>query len=346
MSEQNEKSWVKVAQPYVPTSNPESVVAAAKNDASTPAPKKDRIKGSKKNKPGSASGEGKITFGERTETALKNKVKEHNEKAPKGRKATLAMLKAVFRRGAGAYSTSHRPGKSRDQWAMARVNAYLKLLKSGKPANSAYKQDNDLLPASHPKSSKKSNSTITASALVPEERDFADAILSVVEKHGKFNEDGEGVWAGYTPANENEDADIGVICANCVFYQGGDQCAIISLPVEPNGKCRLAVLPDGVVKPENETDELSLELVSFIAENELKLNDLEENTFSNTENAIIALTELSGLGYSSEYALKASWMRAIKNNENPYKRARELAISTYNSKDADLLPKREESAEL
>jgi hypothetical protein len=346
MSEQQNNTWVKIAQPYVATSDPESVVAAAKNDASTPAPKEDRVKGSKKNKPGSASGEGKITFGERTETAIKNKVKEHNEKAPKGRKVTLSMLKAVYRRGAGAFSTSHRPGMSRDQWAMARVNAYLKLLKSGKPANSAYKQDNDLLPASHPKSSKKSNSTITASALVPEERDFADAILSVVEKHGKFNEDGTGVWAGYTPANENEDADIGVVCSNCVFYQGGDQCAIISLPVEPNGKCRLAVLPDGAVKPENETGEIELELASFLAENELELRDLKENTFSTAEEAVTALTEISGLGYEAEFAIKASWLRALSTGDDPYTRARNLAVMTYDSKDADLLPVREESAEL
>lgn len=345
MSKQQSKNWVKVAQPYLPAEEPASVIAAG-SDASTPAPKKDRVKGSKKNKPGSASGEGKITFGDRTETSLKNKVKEHNEKAPKGRKATLAMLKAVYRRGAGAYSTSHRPGKSRDQWAMARVNAFLKLLKSGKPANSAYKQDNDLLPASHPKSSKKSASTITASALVPEEQDLADAILSVVEKHGKFNEDGTGVWAGYTPANENEDSDIGVVCANCVFYEGGEQCAIISLPVEPNGKCRLAVLPDNAVRPENETDELALELANFVAEDELELDELKQNTFSTVQDAIVALTEMSGLGYDAEFAIKAAWMRALSVGEDPYSRARNLAIMTYNSNDADLLPTREESAEL
>ncbi len=133
--------------------------------ASRRAPKKDRIYGSKRNKPGSAAGGKKIVFSEKTETALKNKVKEHNEKAPAGRKATLAMLKAVYRRGAGAYSSSHRPGKTRDQWAMARVNAYLRLLRSGRPANPNYKQDNDLLPAAHPRSSRgKSGVTASASA--------------------------------------------------------------------------------------------------------------------------------------------------------------------------------------
>jgi len=347
MTTQSSKNWVqvKVVQEYLPSEtlvSPDTIVAAA----SEPAPKEDQIKGSDTNKKDSASGEGKISFGARTETAIKNKVEEHNKKAPKGRKATLSMLKAVYRRGAGAFSTSHRPGMSRDQWAMARVNAYLKLLKSGKPSNSAYTTDNDLLPASHPKSSKKSNSALTASGLVPEERDLADAILSVVEKHGKFNEDATGVWAGYTPADKNTDAGIGVICANCVFYQGGADCAIISLPVEPNGKCRLAILPDGVVTAKKNTQDIELELVSFTAENELALNDLKENTFSTAQGAITYLTELSGLGYEAEYAIKASWMRAVKESQDPYLRARELAITTYNSQDADLLPKKTESAEL
>lgn len=126
------------------------------SDASTPAPKKDRVYGSKTNPKGSAaSGKSKaVKFSDKTEASLKKKVEEHNEKAPKGRKATLGMLKAVYRRGAGAFSTSHRPSKSRDQWAMARVNAFLKLLKSGRPENPKYVSDNDLLPASHPKSSR------------------------------------------------------------------------------------------------------------------------------------------------------------------------------------------------
>jgi starvation-inducible DNA-binding protein len=127
------------------------VVMAA---GSKPAPKKDRIYGSKKNAPGSAEGGKKIVFSDKIESSLRNKVEEHNKNASPGRKATLPMLKAVYRRGSGAFSSSHRPGKTRDQWAMARVNAFLKLLRSGRPSNPNYKQDNDLLPKAHPKSSR------------------------------------------------------------------------------------------------------------------------------------------------------------------------------------------------
>ena len=127
--------------------------------AKTPALPSERIKGSKKNKEGSASkANSKISVGSVLET-LKTKVREHNKKHgdKKGKKVTLGMLKAVYRRGAGAFSSTHRPGMSRSGWGVARVNAFLKLVRSGRPSNPKYTTDNDLLPAGHPrKSSKKS----------------------------------------------------------------------------------------------------------------------------------------------------------------------------------------------
>lgn len=164
------------------------VVAAG----SRPAPKKDRIYGSKKNKPGSATAKGArtIEFSEKTETALRNKMQEHNEKAPAGRKATMRQLKAVYRRGAGAYSSSHRPGKTRDQWAMARVNAYLRLLRTGRPENKNYVQDNDLLPSQHPKASLTASADPCADELTIELKSWGeyntseDAILALAEYSG------------------------------------------------------------------------------------------------------------------------------------------------------------------
>jgi len=125
-----------------------------KNDPrKTPAPSKDKKRGSDKNKPGSAKDSGGgIELSKEQEAGLRNKVQEHNSKYDgKGKKVTLGMLKAVWRRGAGAFSTSHRPGQSRSSWAMARVNAFLYLVKNGRPSNPNYVQDNDLLPAGHPK---------------------------------------------------------------------------------------------------------------------------------------------------------------------------------------------------
>lgn len=134
----------------------------AERAESEPAPAKDQIKGSKKNPAGSAgkaAGSGTIELTEAIETGLKNKVTEHNDSLdagdPSWKRATVGMLRAVYRRGSGAYSTSHRPGVSRAAWSMARVNAFLVLLKRGRPANAAYITDNDLLPKGHPRSSRK-----------------------------------------------------------------------------------------------------------------------------------------------------------------------------------------------
>jgi len=203
---------------------------------SRPAPKKDRIHGSKKNKPGSAAGSKKIIFSAKTENSLQKKVEEHNKDAKAGRKATLPMLKAVYRRGSGAFSSSHRPGMTRDGWAMARVNAFLKLLKSGSPANPNYKQDNDLLPKAHPKSSR--------------------AEASIMQH----------------------------------------------------------------------------ELLS------IALKSADE--YGSPEHAIYAMAEYSSLGYEAIPALRGAWLRGVRDGDIPFERAYTLATKLYDSKDADLLPKK------
>ena len=121
-----------------------------RTQAQTPAPKRDQIKGSKKNPSGSASGSrGGIKIGEASVKALENMRDEHNDKyKAKSKKVDLGTLKAVFRRGAGAFSVSHRPGMNRNQWALARVRTFLKLVGTGQRKES-YTTDLDLLPKGH-----------------------------------------------------------------------------------------------------------------------------------------------------------------------------------------------------
>jgi hypothetical protein len=88
---------------------------------------------------------------------------------------------------------------------------------------------------------------LAVGTIIAEEQELADALISITEKYGKFNEDDTGVWAGYTPADKNENADIGVNCANCILYAGGAECKILAMEVEPMGSCRFALIPDGVV---------------------------------------------------------------------------------------------------
>jgi hypothetical protein len=202
---------------------------------SKPAPKKDQVKGSDKNKKGSADTGKGVDFSESIIKSLEKKVAEHNEKAPAGRKVTLAKLKAVYRRGAGAFSTSHRPDQNRNSWAMARVNAFLKLVKSGKPNNPKYTTDNDLLPRMHPRSSEASNFSPLIASLVAAANTEAcppatqDIVLNIENRQNAIDNVGYGPLNPDEPNEEfwQEKADrwkttpveaSKSICGNCVFF--------------------------------------------------------------------------------------------------------------------------------
>jgi len=129
-----------------------------KNDPrKTPAKPSERRKGSKKNPPGSAKKPNKsISMSKGTESRIRSLMTEHNKKVAskgKGSRASMGALKSVFRRGAGAFSSTHAPNMGRTGWGIARVKAFLYLLRNGRPSNPNYKQDNDLLPSSHPRAS-------------------------------------------------------------------------------------------------------------------------------------------------------------------------------------------------
>jgi capsid protein len=124
---------------------------APKSDTPNPDPKGE----------GTAKGDASTTRGAEVtaeqEATLQKKADDFNEKDSNTRngRATLGALKSVFQRGLGAFNTSSSPRvTSASQWAFARVNAFLYLLKNGRPENPKYTTDNDLLPAEHPKSSK------------------------------------------------------------------------------------------------------------------------------------------------------------------------------------------------
>lgn len=127
---------------------------APKSDTPNPNPKR----GSKRNRKGAAGKSRGVNVPDRVLKSLQKKADDFNEKykAKKGYGTTVGQLKSVYQRGVGAFQTSHSPEvKSAEQWGQARVNAYIYLLKNGKPQNAKYTTDYDLLPKKHPKSSKK-----------------------------------------------------------------------------------------------------------------------------------------------------------------------------------------------
>lgn len=337
--------------------------------ADAPAPPKDQITGSDTNPSGSASGKtGGIEINEATETALRNKLEEHNtqmadDDKPEWTRTTLGALKAVYRRGAGAFSTSHRPNMTRAQWAIARVNAFLYLVRNGSPENPNYITDNDLLHPDHPRFSDETNErelrqvdlaapafmrenarrglrlyaegkggdglvpqTITdarrmASGQISEQKwrkigpwiarhmvDFQavedgeitpgvvahllwgsgsnvtearramayaerivaqidaeersleessyswthkqwllyEALEDIVESTRPFTQSTDGDGAHYVADSPFKDS--GLVCANCVFYEGPRACEIVEGDISPEGVCKFWIIPNPLIK--------------------------------------------------------------------------------------------------
>lgn len=96
--------------------------------------------------------------------------------------------------------------------------------------------------------------------LTQEEKAFHDALVSIAEQYGPFDLGTSSIWVGYESAEDNEDAEIGVKCSNCSFFNPENNgCAILSYAVEPMGKCRLAAIPDGLVMPNMEEEDDDME---------------------------------------------------------------------------------------
>jgi hypothetical protein len=125
---------------------------APASDTPNPSPKgKGTAKGNAKGKTGA-----KVSAKDRA--TLNKKANEFNKKYKDklGYGVTTSQLASVYQRGLGAFNTSHSPKvRSASQWGFARVNAFLYLVKNGRPQNPKYTTDYDLLPSKHPKSPKK-----------------------------------------------------------------------------------------------------------------------------------------------------------------------------------------------
>ena len=81
------------------------------------------------------------------------------------------------------------------------------------------------------------------------EKEFVQAMMDIVGRHGKLaNNDGKGIWVGYVPPSENDNAEMGIKCINCAHYESENVCHIVAQPIEPGGLCRLAAIPDGIVR--------------------------------------------------------------------------------------------------
>lgn len=87
----------------------------------------------------------KNEFSDRILEYLKLKLEKFNAKTEKS--ATLSQLQKVYRRGSQAFNSINKPGKTRGQWAIARVNMFLKMIQGSRVKDSYRKADQDIADA-------------------------------------------------------------------------------------------------------------------------------------------------------------------------------------------------------
>ena len=136
---------------------------------------------------------------------LEAKVEKHNEdvkdlKVDWNPKVTYGKLEKVFDRGVGAYRTNResvRPNvKSEEQWAYARTNSFLFVMRKGRFQGGTH--DTDLLPEKHPmKKAMKETDNARRNPKCPDgyEHQMPDGSWMCGKRHG---------GGGYNSCNEEE----------------------------------------------------------------------------------------------------------------------------------------------
>ena len=83
------------------------------------------------------------------------------------------------------------------------------------------------------------------------EKELADSLLNLADTVGALDK-ARGIWVGYESGQQNENATIGVKCGNCALHKSSVACAILEMPIEEEGACRFAVIPDGYVNVDSD----------------------------------------------------------------------------------------------
>jgi len=79
------------------------------------------------------------------------------------------------------------------------------------------------------------------SILSPRQREMVENYSDIEETFGPFDQSTGPDGAHYAP--ESPFASEGLLCQNCVFYRGPRGCGLVSGDIDPNGICKLWVIP-------------------------------------------------------------------------------------------------------
>ena len=82
--------------------------------------------------------------------------------------------------------------------------------------------------------------------LTPRQRAMADELCEIEDTFGQFDQTAGPDGAHY--AAPSPFADKGLMCQNCIFYQGGRVCELVKGDIDPNAVCKLWIIPGSLVK--------------------------------------------------------------------------------------------------
>ena len=116
------------------------------------------------------------------------------------------------------------------------------------------------------------------------ERMLADSLIKLAQEAGPLDK-AEGIWVGYVDGANNENNSIGVNCGNCALHKSSVACLILDMPIEEEGACRFAVIPDGYVTVGNDDSDINMDDMesSMDMEDEMSKRSLEDLDLRPTE---------------------------------------------------------------
>ena len=92
--------------------------------------------------------------------------------------------------------------------------------------------------------------------LNPRQFTMYDLFETMAEEFGMWDQSNGPDGAHYAPAENNPFKEEGLICANCVFYEGGKKCEIVAGNIEPEAICKLWIIREELLNnPTMKTEE-------------------------------------------------------------------------------------------
>jgi HK97 family phage prohead protease len=83
-------------------------------------------------------------------------------------------------------------------------------------------------------------------------RDLAEAQEMIAADEGQWPQEGA---AGAHYMGESPFSGRGIMCANCVFFEGGGACEIVQGDIDPNGVCKFWIIPEERMSAEDKKPE-------------------------------------------------------------------------------------------